>query len=258
MMKGIISCLAIILFGLHMAACASFLESSIVVAETIVPPDQTSTMPSTATASLTYTLTPTVASTKTVTHTPHPTATMTVTTTSLPQGLVAIPVVVGMHYKDARQLLLDNGLTFFYYDVFDLEQPVGTVIGQIPAPGSVKKRGTAVVLYRAFRASEVGVGHDCRPLRLHYGSGTLLFSVYLEEGERYKIKSDFPYGRTVILDYRMVEMVSFDNNRSDYVFYEPQWSGWYVISLGPYQISRAELDNNPTGVPVGCLWVLLP
>jgi len=163
-----------------------------------------------------------------------------------------------MYYKDARLLLLDNGLTFFYYDVFDLEQPVGTVIGQIPAPGSVKKSGTAVVLYRAFRASEVGVGQDCRPLRVHYGSGTLLFSVYLEEGERYQIKSDFPYGRTVILDYRMVEMVSFDNNRSDYVYYEPQWSGWYVISLGPYQISQAELDNNPTGVPVGCLWVLLP
>lgn len=241
-----------------MAACASFLESSVDVTETVIPPDQISTLPPTATTTLTYTLTSTIASTPTITHTPHPTATTTVTTTPLPQGLVVIPVVVGMHYKDARLLLLDNGLTFFYYDVFDLEQPVGTVIGQIPAPGSVKKRGTAVVLYRAFRASEVGVGQDCRPLRLHYGSGTLLFSVYLEEGERYQIKADFPYGRTVILDYRMVEMVSFDNNRSDYVYYEPQWSGWYVISLGPYQISQAELDNNPTGVPVGCLWVLLP
>lgn len=258
MMKGVISRLAIILFGLNIVACASFLEPSIDVTETVIPPDKISTLPPTATTSLTHTITPTVASTPTITHIPHPTATTTVTTTPLPQGLVVIPVVVGMYYKDARLLLLDNGLTFFYYDVFDLEQPVGTVIGQIPAPGSVKKRGTAVVLYRAFRASEVGVGQDCRPLRVHYGSGTLLFSVYLEEGERYQIKSDFPYGRTVILDYRMVEMVSFDNNRSDYVYYEPQWSGWYVISLGPYQISQAELDNNPTGVPVGCLWVLLP
>jgi hypothetical protein len=258
MMKGLISRIAIILFGLQMAACASFQESSVVVTETSMPPEQTSTLPPTATTSPTYTLTHTVASTPTITNTPHPTATMTVTTTPLPHGLVAIPVVVGMHYKDARQLLLDSGLTFFYYDVFDLEQPVGTVIGQIPAPGTVKKRGTAVVLYRAFRASEVGVGQDCRPLRLQYRSGKLLFSVYLDEGERYKIKTDFPYGRTVILDYRMVEMVSFYNNRSDFVYYEPQWSGWYIISLGPYQISQAELDNNPTGVPVGCLWVLLP
>jgi hypothetical protein len=36
-----------------------------------------------------------------------------VTTTPLPQGLVVIPVVVGMHYKDARLLLLDNGLTTY-------------------------------------------------------------------------------------------------------------------------------------------------
>lgn len=257
-MRDIISCFAIILFGLHMAACNSFQKSSIVVTETVIPQDPSSTPPLTTTASITYTLTSTVTNTPTVTHTPQPTATTTVTTTPLPQGFVVIPVVVGMHYKDARQLLLDSGLTFFYYDVFDLEQPVGTVIGQIPAPGSVKKKGTAVVLYRAFRASEVGVGQDCRPLRLHYSSGKLLFSVYLEEGERYQIKSDFPYGRTTVLDYRMDEMVSFNNNQSDYVYYKPQWSGWYVISLGPYQISQAELDSNPTGVPVGCLWVLLP
>lgn len=249
---------ASILLVLQMAGCASAPESPVVVTETAAPRTQTPTSTVTATAPPTYTQSPTVTITPTVPNTPQPTATTAATTTPLPRGYAVVPVVVGMHYRDARLLLLDRGFTFFYYDVFDLEQPVGTVIGQIPAPGSVKKEGTAVALYRAFRASAVQVGNDCRSLRLSFTSGTLLFSVYLEEGERYKFETDFPYGQTRLSDYRMVEMAAFDNYTADYMHYEPLWTGWYVISLGPYQISQAELDDNPIGVPVGCLRVLLP
>ena len=163
-----------------------------------------------------------------------------------------------MDYQEARQLLLDSGFTYIYHDVFDLEQPVGMVIGQDPAPGIVKKVGEAVFLYRAFRASAIEVGGHCRSLRLSSTTGKLLYSVYLNEDERYEIRTDFPYGHTTIFEYRMIIVASFDNQRSDYVLFTPAWTGWYVISLGPWQISQQELDKYPSGVPAGCLWVYPP
>lgn len=247
-------CLSLFLLGLSIAACAPSTESPIVPTEAVAPPTHTST-PIFA-ASPTLTLIPTSTDAPTATYFPRPTATST--GTPLPRGYVVVPEVVGIDYMEARQVLLDSGLTYIYHDVFDLDQPVGMVIGQDPAPGIVKKVGEAVFLYRAFRASAIGVGGRCRSLRLSSTTGKLLYSVYLNEDERYEIRTDFPYGHTTIFEYRMIIVASFDNQRSDYVNFTPAWTGWYVISLGPWQISQHELDKYPGGVPAGCLWVYPP
>ena len=244
-------CLSLFLLGLSIAACAPSLESPIVPTEATAPPTHTST-PIFA-ASPTLTLVPTSTEAPTATYFPRPTTTST--GTPPPRGYAIIPEVVGIDYEEARQLLLDSGFTYIYHDVFDLEQPVGMVIGQDPAPGSVRKVGEAVFLYRAFRASAIEVGSRCRSLRLSTTTGKLLYSVYLNEDVRYEIRTDFPYGHTTIFEYRMIIVASFDNQRSDYVLFTPAWTGWYVISLGPWQISQQELDNYPSGVPAGCLWV---
>ncbi len=246
--------LSLILLGLSIVACAPSTETPTVTTETAAPPTQTSTP--TDTASPTLTLVPTSTDAPSATYIPRPTATST--GTPPPRGYAIVPEIVGMDYEEARQVLLDSGFTYIYHDVFDLEQPVGTVIGQDPAPGTVEKAGEAVFLYRAFRASAVDVGGRCRSLRLTYPTGKLLYSVYLNEDERYEIRTDFPYGQTTIFEYRMIIVASFDNQRSDYVFFTPAWTGWYVISLGPYQISQQELDKYPSGVPAGCLWVYPP
>jgi len=247
-------CLSLFLLGLSIVACAPSMELPTATTETAAPPTQTSTP--TDTASLTLTLVPTSTDAPSATYIPRPTATST--GTPLPRGYIIVPEVVGMDYEEARQVLLDSGFTFIYHDVFDLEQPVGTVIGQDPAPGTVKEAGEAVFLYRAFRASAIDVGGGCRSLRLTYPTGKLLYSVYLNEDERYEIRTDFPYGQTTIFEYRMIIVASFDNQRSDYVFFTPAWTGWYVISLGPYQISQQELDKYPSGVPAGCVSVYPP
>ncbi|KPK88731.1 MAG: hypothetical protein AMJ88_18490 [Anaerolineae bacterium SM23_ 63] len=249
--------LVFIFLGLLIAACGRGAETPIEVTETIIPPTNVSTItpipteePPTIPAD---TPIPTITLTATETLVPPPSA----TATQLPAGFKVVPSVVGLHYLDARQVLLNAGFTFLYSDVFELDQPFGTILEQYPVAGSVEKTGETIFLYRAFQAPGMWVGDKCRQLLITTTSGKLLFGVYLREGDVYEIKTDFRYGKTSIFDYRMVLLDSFKNQEADYLIFEPEWTAWYVLSLGPYEVSQSELDKYPDGVPSGCLWVHL-
>jgi len=246
-----------ILLGLLMVACRGAAESPINFTETPVLPTSASTITPVLT-----TQTPTVPAdtpipiiTLTVTETLSPTP--SATSTELPAGYRIVPDVVGLHYLDARQVLGAAGFTFLYSDVFDLDQPFGTILEQYPAAGTAEKTGETVFLYRAFQAPGMWVGNKCRLLLIKTTSGKLFFGAYLREGDRYEIKTDFQYGWTSIFDYRMVLLDEFKNQEEESLVFEPEWTAWYVLTLGPYEVSQGELDKYPDGVPSGCLWVYL-
>jgi hypothetical protein len=249
--------LVLILLGLLIVACKGGAEAPVDITETIIPPTNTSTITSVPTEGPptlpAETPVPTITLTATETLSPTPSA----TATQLPAGYKVVPNVIGLHYLDARQVLLGAGFTFLYSDVFDLDQPFGTILEQYPVAGSVEKAGETIFLYRAFQAPGMWVGDKCRQLLITTTSGKLLFGVYLREGDVYEIKTDFSDGKTSIFDYRMVLLASFKNQEGDYMIFEPEWTAWYVISLGPYEVSQNELDKHPDGVPAGCLWVHL-
>jgi hypothetical protein len=245
-----------ILMGLLLAGCAILTARLPVSTEAPLPATETATPTATQTVIPSSTITSTWTSVPTATETPEPTT--TATATLIPEGFRLVPNVVGMHYKQARQVLIDAGLTFIYRDLYDRQHPFGTIVEQEPTAGYVLPLGKAVILYRAFQAPGMWVSEACMPLRMTSTTGKLLFAVYLEEEERYEIKTDFDQGETKISDYRMIVLASFENRVVDSLFFEPQWTGWYVISLGPYRVSQGELDAWPDGVPAGCLWVFPP
>lgn len=205
---------------------------------------------------------PTHTATLTPTGTPLPspvpsdTAIPTSTATPLPAGWVPVPDVIGMHYQEARTAVLRAGLNFVYRDVFDLALDTGTVLIQDPLPGTGRPRDSLVFLYRTFKAPPAIVGEICYPLRLIAASGKLLFWVDLEEDTAYEIRTDFPYGETQISDTQMFLLASFQNSGRDSMLFTAPYSARYVISLGPYSISEDTLEDNPSGVDVGCLWVI--
>jgi hypothetical protein len=249
--------LVLISLVLLISGCKQVSEDLLDATETIIPPTSASTitpMPTEVTPTLPAdTPVPTVTLMATETLSPTPSA----TATQLPAGYKIVPNVVGLHYLDARQALLGAGFTFLYNDVFDLDQPFGTILEQYPVAGSVEKAGETIFLYRAFQAPGMWVGDKCRQLLITTTSGKLLFGVYLREGNVYEIRTDFSDGKTSIFDYRMVLLAYFKNREGDYMVFEPEWTAWYVISLGPYEVSQNELDKHPDGVPAGCLWVRL-
>lgn len=249
--------LLFILLGLLMVACRGAAESPISFTETPMPPTSAPTMtpvPSTHTPTIpVVTPMPTIKFTAIETLPPTPSA----TSTELPAGYRIVPDVVGLHYLDARQVLRAAGFTFLYSDVFDLDQPFGTILEQHPGAGSAEKTGEMIFLYRAFQAPGMWVGDKCRELLIKTMSGKLLFGVYLREGDQYEIKTDFQYGWTSIFDYRMYLLDEFKNKAEESLVFEPEWTAWYVLSLGPYEVSQNELDKYPDGVPSGCLWVHL-
>lgn len=213
----------------------------------------------TVTQEMTFVPLPTEAPSKTSTVTPTTTFTPSPssTATSIPRGYKVVPEVVGLHYLEARQNLINAGFTFLYSDVYDPEVPFGTILEQYPPAGAVEKQGEMIFLYRAFQAPGMWVGEKCMPLKLKSASGKLLFAVFLREGERYEIRTDFSYGRTSIFDYRMALLDDFNNQTKDEMIFEPEWTAWYVLSLGPYEIRPPDLDKDPEGVSAGCLWVQL-
>jgi len=190
----------------------------------------------------------------TATQTPTPTATASLT--PLPAGFVPVPDVTGMHYRDARSQVLRSGLNFVYHDVLDLGLPVGTILAQDPLPGTGARLGSLVHLLRSFVAPPGLVGEICYPLRLISTSGRLLFYVDLEEQLEYEIRTDFPYGSTSISDSQMFLLDSFENDQTDSLIFLAPFTARYVLSLGPYSISQSQLDENPGGISVGCLWVI--
>jgi hypothetical protein len=162
---------------------------------------------------------------------------------------------MGMAYLEAREVLLRSGLSFLRHDVLDLEQPVGTIVGQEPSPGAVIPLGRRVWLYTAFEANAMWVGEACYPLKITSLHGRLLYFVHLREGERYEIATDFEEGYLAVYDYRMVEILSIENELRKALVFQPSVTGEYVVAIGPYQVGQWELDSYPGGVPAGCLWV---
>lgn len=197
---------------------------------------------------LTATAAPTVVPTATAT--PEPTA------TAFPAGYVAVPDVIGLPYRDARNAVLRAGLNFVYRDVLDLDLDTGTVLAQDPVPGTGRPRDSLVFLYRTFKAPPAIVGDICYPLRLISTSGKLLFWVDLEQDIEYEIRTGFPYGETQISDTQMFLLASFENSKKDSMLFTASFTARYVLSLGPYSISQEKLDQNPGGVDAGCLWVI--
>lgn len=204
----------------------------------------------------TFTPSPTATETPVPTVPPSATPTPTPTSTPLPPGYVAVPDVIGLHYQEARGVILRAGLNFVYRDVFDLEQPTGTVLVQDPLPGTGRPRDSLVFLYRTFQAPPAIVGDICYPLRLIATSGKLIFWVDLEQQVEYEIRTDFSYGETQISDTQMFLLASFQNARRDHMLFTAPFTARYVISLGPYTISEDTLEANPGGVKAGCLWVI--
>jgi len=178
--------------------------------------------------------------------------------TALPAGLTIVPDVIGMPYRDAREVMLDRGFSLIYRDILDLERPLGSVLAQEPAAGYPWKTGGIVTLLRAFAPPAMWTGDKCYPLKIFSRSGRLLFYVTLEQDRPYKISTDFTYGRTGIYDYQMSELDSFSNDEADSLIFEPETNGEYVLALGPFEVSQGDLDSHPGGIPAGCLFVTLP
>jgi len=206
----------------------------------------------------TQTETPTLVPTATPTETPLPTATPTetFTPTPLPAGWVKVPDVIGMYYRDARNLIIRTGLNFVYRDVLDLDLPTGTVLIQNPVPGVGKPAGSLVFLFRTFQTPPALVSEVCYPLRLITTGGRLLFWVDLEQDEKYQILTDFPYGETSIFDSQMFLLDSFTNSKQDTVDFVAPFTARYVIALGPFSITQNDLDSSDGAVHAGCLYVI--
>jgi hypothetical protein len=218
------------------------------------PPTETLTPEPTQTEIPTETLVPTATATETPLPTETPTATFT--PTPLPAGWVKVPDVIGMYYRDARNLILRSGLNFVYRDVLDLDLPTGTVLIQNPIPGEGKPAGTLVFLFRTFQAPPALVSDVCYPLRLITTGGRLLYYVDLEQDQLYEIRTDFPYGETSIFDSQMFLLDSFKNSKQDAVDFIAPFTARYVIALGPYSLTQQDLDDSNGSVHAGCLFVL--
>ncbi|NIS82222.1 MAG: PASTA domain-containing protein [Anaerolineales bacterium] len=247
-------CVLVIFFGLTLTGCTVLQESSPTATRTAPQPTSTETPTITPTVP-SPTPVPTDTPTPPPTPTPSPQPTTTPTLTPIPVGFKVVPDVVGMHHSEARALILSGGLTFIYRDIYDRDQPFGTIVEQEPPAGSVIPENKFVILYRTFQAPGMWVGEACMPLTLTSKSGKLLFAVWLEEGEEYEIRTDFRFGETSISDSLMILLHDIENDREDHLFFTPEWTGWYVITLGPYRISQSQLNSHPEGVSAGCLWV---
>ncbi|MBN2554640.1 MAG: PASTA domain-containing protein [Anaerolineales bacterium] len=215
---------------------------------------------STNTPTITETALPTATETLLPTSTPTPTAlpTATPTITPLPEGMTFVPDVIGLSYLDARQALLDAGLTLLIRDVFDLEAAFGTILEQDPLPGAAAPRGEVVFLVRAFQTAGMPVGDRCQILRPTQREGYLMYAAYLEGGFAYEVVTDFPYAETVIFDQNMTVLAWFDNPRPGGYTFEPEWTGWYILRMGPYSISADRLAEYTAGSFSHCLYVYPP
>jgi len=253
--------LAALAVTLALSACSGLAGSEIEPTLEVVPPTDAPVPSETPTPEPTATETPTPVPTATATETPLPTATPTetYTPTPLPAGWVEVPDVIGMHYRDARNLIIRSGLNFVYRDVLDLDLPTGTVLIQNPFPGVGKPAGTLVFLFRTFQAPPALVSEICYPLRLITTGGSnadLFYYVDLEQDQTYEIRTDFAYGKTSIYDSQMFLLDSFTNNKEDAVDFVAPFTARYVIGLGPYSITQRDLDDSNGAVNAGCLYVI--
>ena len=183
-----------------------------------------------------------------------PAPSSTPTETLVPAGFGIVPELRGLPLSEARLVVVEAGFSFLFQDILDPEVPTGTIVDQDPPAGIALPVDEIIFLYRSFQALEMIAGGSCQPLNILFPSGKLLYWVALDEGVRYEIRTDFPYGRTQISDYRMYLMGEFDNSIRDSMEFKPLAPGRYVISLGPYEVSKARLENEGS-LSAGCLWI---
>lgn len=176
------------------------------------------------------------------------------TLTPLPDGFGVVPDLVGLSLADARTAVKEAGFTFLFQDVLNPDVPSSTIVDQDPPSGFAMPLQEVIYLYRSFQALEMYAGGECQPLRISLPAGKLLYWVELDEGITYTIRTDFPYGKTQVSDYRMYLIAEFENASSDSVDVKPLAPGRYVISLGPYEVSKNTLDQAGS-LLAGCLWV---
>lgn len=189
-----------------------------------------------------------------VSETPVPSPTPIPTNTPLPEGFGIVPELRGIPPSEARLAVAKAGFSFLFQDILDPEIPTGTIVDQDPPAGIALPLNKIIFLYRSFQALQMYAGGSCQPLYILFPSGKLLYWVELDEGVRYEIRTDFPYGRTQISDYRMYLMKEFDNSTRDSIEFKPLAPGRYVISLGPYDVSKAKLEEEGS-LSAGCLWI---
>lgn len=242
--------------SLAASACAGLAGEPIEPTVEVIPPSDTPKPTETNTPEPTSTATPVPTATPSLTPLPTATPTATFTKTPLPAGWVEVPDVIGMYYRDARNLIIRSGLNFVYRDVLDLDLPTGTILIQNPFPGSGKPAGGLVFLFRTFQAPPALVNTICYPLRLINTGGRLLYYVDLEQDQMYEIRTDFKYGQTSIFDSQMFLLESFVNSKTDTVDFVAPYTARYVLALGPFSITQRDLDNSNGAVNAGCLYVI--
>jgi hypothetical protein len=159
-----------------------------------------------------------------------------------------------MALSEARTLVKEAGFSFLFQDVLNPAVPSSTIVDQDPPAGTVLPLTEVIFLYRSFQALEMYAGGACQPLLITLPAGKLLYWVDLDEGVRYNVRTDFRQGDTQVSDYRMYLMAEFNNKERDSVDFTPLTPGQYVISLGPYEVSKSDLEQEGR-INAGCLWI---
>ena len=159
-----------------------------------------------------------------------------------------------MPLAEAKAQVLQAGFTYLFQDVLNPEVPSSTIVDQDPPAGTVIPLDKIIFLYRSFQALEMYAGGACQPLLITLPAGKLLYWVELDEGVRYNVRTDFRYGKTQVSDYRMYLMEEFENKEMASIDFTPPAPGRYVISLGPYEVSKSELEQQGF-LNAGCLWI---
>ena len=187
-------------------------------------------------------------------HTPNPSPTVLPSETPFPEGFGLVPDLRGIPISEARTLVSEAGFSFLFQDVLNPDVPPSTIIDQDPPAGTVLPLNEIIFLYRSFQALEMYAGGACQPLLITLPAGKLLYWVDLDEGVSYNVRTDFRQGATQVSDYRMYLMTEFDNKEEDSVDFKPLAPGRYVISLGPYEVSKSDLEQEGI-IKAGCLWI---
>lgn len=187
-------------------------------------------------------------------HTANPTPIVFPSETPLPEGFGLVPDLRGMPISEARLVVVEAGFSFLFQDVLNPDVPPSTIIDQDPPAGIALPLNEIIFLYRSFQALEMYAGGACQPLLITLPAGKLLYWVDLDEGVRYNVRTDFSQGDTQVSDYRMYLMAEFENKERDSVDFKPLAPGRYVISLGPYEVSKSELEQKGI-INAGCLWI---
>lgn len=199
--------------------------------------------------------------------TPRPKPTATRTAQPIPSGYVAMPSLVGLHYKDAERVIEENGLVFsisYYYNVSDLDLDPGTIKAQDPEPGTPVNKSTIIKLYRSTIPIIIHPSdNDCAVQLMVYSErGDLEWVAYLKPQNQYKIRTNFSYAKELLILNDQGKVTASGNisgvSEHEVNFTVPA-AGYYTIRI-PYVFDYSLTGGNVTneqqlsqGVRSGCL-----